>query len=483
MAKKLRKYRLQDLPRLTREQVRATNALLCHLPQTPFEQGFKARLRGLLEQLVHADIDVWFDGTLALAQGELKRVLAEPTCVAVVGLPPRTDKALLEVDLTIAQMAIDKILGGGAEEVDGQRPLSEIEDGVFSFILLKVLQLCAADLEETQLGLRLEAMHGTLASLKERYPTSDPCVCLSFKLFFNQKVGFARIYLPLALMSETLTEVPPSPGPAQQRALARMLERIDLVRLITAPMVVEVGRIALPVADIEALDTEDIILVEDSELRLEAGEPPTLTGRAQCHVGDGAHGVLTGTIVVGERGRYEVQVEAISPAGTPRPRGHLFLGALGEGEGEAEMATENARALSAPGIVDEAQRSLRARRAAAARALTGAASPLLHGGVDDDRDAEHSDSQEEQGDDEGGEDSSAEAAGLLDDVSVALVVELGRVSVSAADVVQLRPGHVIELSRKPGDAVDLVVDGKRIGKGELVEVDGELGVRILSLSK
>jgi len=34
-----------------------------------------------------------------------------------------------------------------------------------------------------------------------------------------------------------------------------------------------------------------------------------------------------------------------------------------------------------------------------------------------------------------------------------------------------------------GEPVDLVVDGKRIGKGELVEIDGELGVRILSLAR
>lgn len=482
MAKKLRKYRLQDLPRLTREQVRATNALLCHLPQTPFEQGFKARLREVLAQLVHADVDIWFEGVQALGQGELKRVLAEPTCAFIIGLPPRTDKALLEVDLPIAQMAIDKLLGGTAEDVDGQRPLSEIEDGVFSFILLKALHLIAGDVEETQLGVRLEAMHGTLASLKERFPTSDACVCLSFKVFFNQKVGYARLYLPTALMSEVLTEAPPSPGPARERALARMLERLDLIRLVTTPMVVEVGRIALPVADVEALDTEDIILVEESELRLEPGDPPTLTGRAQGRVGDGTHGVLTGNLVVGDRGRYELQLEAISPVGEPRSRSHLFLGDARAGEGEAEMASENAKALSAPGIVDENERSARARRGAALHALGDAPRPLRHGGVDGELGAEHSDSQEEQGD-EGGGDASGEAAGLLDDVSVALVVELGRVSVSAADVVQLRPGHVIELSRKPGDAVDLVVNGKRIGKGELVEVDGELGVRILSLSK
>ncbi|MCC7074788.1 MAG: FliM/FliN family flagellar motor switch protein [Deltaproteobacteria bacterium] len=483
MAKKLRKYRLHDLPRLTRTQVQATNALLCHLPQTPFEHDVKARVRELLARLVHADVDIWFEGTRPLEQGELKRVLSEPTCAAIIGMPPRTDKALLEVDLAIAQMAIDKLLGGTAEEVDGQRPLSEIEDGIFSFILLKVLQVVAPDLEEAQLGVRLEAMHGTLASLKERFPTSDPCLVLSFKLFFNQKVGFARLYLPMALMQEALTDAPAAPGPARERALARMIERLDVIRLVMAPLHVEVGRIALPVADVEALDTEDIILVEESELRLEQGDPPVLTGRAQCRVGDGAHGVLTGTLVVGERGRYEVQLEAIAPVGEPRARGHLFLGGPRAGEGEAEMGTENAKALSAPGIVDEHGRSVRARRAAATRALVGTTGPLAHGGDDREPGAEHSDSQEGQGDDQGDDEASHAATGLLDDVSVALVVELGRVSVSAADVVQLRPGHVIELSRKPGDAVDLVVDGKRIGKGELVEVDGELGVRILSLAR
>jgi type III secretion system YscQ/HrcQ family protein len=86
-------------------------------------------------------------------------------------------------------------------------------------------------------------------------------------------------------------------------------------------------------------------------------------------------------------------------------------------------------------------------------------------------------------DDDNGEPVSSSAAALLDDVTVAMVVELGRVTVSAADVVGLRAGQVIELSRQPGEPVDLVVDGKRVGKGELVEIDGELGVRILSLAK
>lgn len=491
MAKKLRKFKLAgSLPRLTRQQVQVTNALLCHLPQTAFEAGFKERMKEALEPLVHADVDVWFDGVRSLAEGELRQVLAEPTCAAIVGLPPRTEKALLEVDLAIAQQAIDKLLGGNAEEADTQRPLSEIEDGVFSYVLLRVLQLLQEEGNERQVGLKLEGVHGTLASLSDRFPVGSRFVCLSFKLFFDVKVGFARLYLPESFVAETFPEAPPAEGPGLQRWLKRLRDRMELVSLLKAPLVVEVGRIGLQMADVEALDVEDIILVEETEVRLESlpsessedddAPPRRLSGRVQARVGDGHRGIISGTVVVGDAsGRYEVQIEAISPTGEPRPRAHLFRGGGDGGNGGVEggdenMSAENARALSAP--LDPSL-GVRLRRAAAQtighavpRGLVPREGALTEG--------EHSDNEE--GGDEG---PAPEAAGLLEDITVAMVVELGRVMVSASDVVQLRPGQVIELAKAPGEPVDLVVDGKRIGKGELVEIDGELGVRILSLAR
>jgi flagellar motor switch protein FliN len=499
VAKKLRKFKLAgSLPRISRQQIQVTNALLCHLPQTAFESGFKEKLKAALEPLVHADVDVWFDGVRALAENELRQVLAEPTCAAIVGLPPRTEKALLEVDLAIAQLAIDKLLGGNAEDADTQRPLSEIEDGVFSYVLLKVLQLLQEDgAAERQVQLKLEGVHGTLASLSDRFPVDGRYVCLSFKLFFDVKVGFARLYLPESFVHETFPDAPPADGPAQQRWLKRLQDRMDLVSLLKAPLVVEVGRIGLQMADVEALDVEDIILVEETEVRIEGftqggrdddgveASPGRLTGRVQSRVGDGHRGIITGTVVVGDAtGRYEVQIEAISPTGEPRPRAHLFRGG-GDGGGDENMAAENSRALSAPGLVDADALAERMRRSVAARAAASGADCAIapsagraveHGGAEG-VEGEHSDNED------GDEGPAPEAAGLLEDITVAMVVELGRVMVSAADVVQLRPGQVIELARAPGEPVDLVVDGKRIGKGELVEIDGELGVRILSLAR
>src|SRR5205814_1974566 len=51
------------------------------------------------------------------------------------------------------------------------------------------------------------------------------------------------------------------------------------------------------------------------------------------------------------------------------------------------------------------------------------------------------------------------------------------------EVIRLRAGVIIELRRSPADPVDLVVAGKLLAKGELVEIEGQLGVKILNLVK
>jgi flagellar motor switch protein FliM len=74
------------------------------------------------------------------------------------------------------------------------------------------------------------------------------------------------------------------------------------------------------------------------------------------------------------------------------------------------------------------------------------------------------------------------AAALLKDVPLQIAVELGRVPVTAEDVVNIHVGQVLELNKAPGEPVDLSVHGKVVARGELVEVEGQVGVRILSLT-
>jgi flagellar motor switch protein FliM len=73
------------------------------------------------------------------------------------------------------------------------------------------------------------------------------------------------------------------------------------------------------------------------------------------------------------------------------------------------------------------------------------------------------------------------AKSVAQNLSVPLVVELARKHFSVLELGKLESGQVIELSCVPGDLVDLVAAGKIIGKGELVDIEGEIGVRIVSL--
>jgi flagellar motor switch protein FliN/FliY len=67
---------------------------------------------------------------------------------------------------------------------------------------------------------------------------------------------------------------------------------------------------------------------------------------------------------------------------------------------------------------------------------------------------------------------------LIKDVEMDITVELGRTKMAVRNILSLVPGSVIELDRAAGAPVDLLVNGTLIGRGEVVVIDEEFGVRI-----
>ena len=67
---------------------------------------------------------------------------------------------------------------------------------------------------------------------------------------------------------------------------------------------------------------------------------------------------------------------------------------------------------------------------------------------------------------------------LIRDVEMDITVELGRTKMAVRNILSLVPGSVIELDRAAGAPVDLLVNGTLIGRGEVVVIDEEFGVRI-----
>ena len=74
-------------------------------------------------------------------------------------------------------------------------------------------------------------------------------------------------------------------------------------------------------------------------------------------------------------------------------------------------------------------------------------------------------------------DSAATLDALLD-VSMPIVIEIGRAQMTVQEVLQLGAGSVIQLDRIVGEPVDIYVSDRRLAQGEVVVVGEYFGVRI-----
>lgn len=483
--KKVRKVKLTDLEHISKEHFALHQVMLRAMPEGVFEPDFLTRVREVLHRYASMDIDLWLHSVRPFKRSELKGIVPGTTFLALVGLAPLTEKVLLEVDLRFAYRVIDKLLGGNGLAIDIHRPLTEIEQGVFSYVVLKVMALFQEHLvSPEQVAIRLEDMRHDLKSAADVLRHEEQWIVASWKMNFDLDVGYIRAIMPQSLVRHVVTQLPPRGSPLMERHYTRIRKRMNRLAGVTVPARVEAGRIELTKADIRALDPGDIVLLEGVDLRLDGGE---IRGRADLIVGTGRHGVLHGAVQPrGEQLVFEVQqIEIIETPPEHDPVVH---------HGEMANPEQVIAEYEDPRPGDEAN--------------DGASS------ADDVHDEDYGIDDEDMGDDEeyaedgygeqgydnqgqgdgyGGQgyegqgedvpidDNLAEAEPLLGDIPIPVVVELGRVQLTADEVIRLRPGQIVELGRSPSEPVDLVVAGKLLAKGELVEIEGALGVKLLNL--
>jgi flagellar motor switch protein FliN/FliY len=69
----------------------------------------------------------------------------------------------------------------------------------------------------------------------------------------------------------------------------------------------------------------------------------------------------------------------------------------------------------------------------------------------------------------------------LSEIPMELSVEIGRTHMTVGETLELHVGSVVQLERQAGDAVDLLVNGSPIARGEVVVTDEQYGLRIIEI--
>ncbi len=495
--KRVRPFRLDELERIPREHRDVHRALSRVLPEAVFEPGFLTQIRQELQKYTDMDVDLWLHTVRVMRRTQLRAMIPGVSCLVIVGLPPLAEKVIIEVDLRFVYRAVDRLLGSHGVAVDVHRPLTEIEQGVFSFLLLKVLHLFQHEMAfPEQVAVRLEDIRNDLKTIADIVRNDDFWLVAAWKMNFDLDVGYVRAVVPTSLVRRLVPDQLPPTSPLAGRVREHLRRRMDRLEGVMVDCPVEGGHIELTPEDIRALDPGDIVLLDHCELRLEHGEP---VGPARMTVGLGRSVVLHG--IVGSQGSgdarqrafqiQQVRARKVPPVHDP----HIVHGMHGHpeevmAEYEEPRYDENDDGdLTDDDILDEEY------------------------GIDDENEGDDEEYYDEYAEEypeqpydpnapgapeleynpeEGTagpseevhfEEGPVEAEALLGDVPVHVVVELGRVQLTADEVIRLGTGHIVELGRSPAEPVDLVVNGRLLAKGELVEIEGSLGVKILSLVK
>ncbi|RYZ38481.1 MAG: YscQ/HrcQ family type III secretion apparatus protein [Myxococcaceae bacterium] len=407
-----------------------------HLEKVSRAQGLLAeRLRWLtpnpgtletlcarLKALFDVDVRLTVESAQARPMTELRRFLGDPSFLAVLAPGALAGRGVLEIELSLAHSAVDLLLGGAGETV-GLRPLTDIEEGVMGYVVLEALKELAPGLQAGVPRPRLDGVARGVDEVSARLGEDGPMLAVHLNAVVGPHRGIVRLVIPSAV----LEAAEPAVDSAQRREQRRANMKAHGRRLSTLRdwLRAEIGVAELSAQDLASLRVKDVLLLDALSARPDRGE----AGTAQLRLGLGRTGHLAADVYV-ENGRYRARITEVVPGETGHSQAEP-----GAGGGENEDFTNPE--LDVP--------------------------PELEGAALDDA-------------------NNRDGSDLLSDLPLQVAVELARVAITAEQVVGLRTGQVLDLRRGPGEPVDLSVNGKVVARGELVEMDGQLGVRIINLA-
>ncbi len=420
-----RPFRFSNLEKVSKRHAQLVRNLEWMLPNVRSTGEVSSSVRKRLQEMLEEPVSVQAEYVHVVPMSQLQHYIGQTTFLAVLAPQPNKTRGLLEVELGLAHHAIDMLLGGAGEAV-ALRPLTDIEEGVMTYVIIETLKALSPSLDPALPKLRIEGVVRGFEEIQGLIPETENLAVVQLKAVFGGHAGYLRLVIPEDVLA---TANPPADAAVRRlRRAADAQAHLSRLRNVKTWVRAEIGNVEISATELSQLRERDVVLVDKLSCRPDQGQG----GTARLRVGYGRTGHLDAEILT-EGGRFQAKVTGIT-LGAPPPAG---------------AAEDSPEELAAEGD-------------------SGADESTTPGAVRGRNDVEDA-----QG---------AGGADLMNDIPLQIVVELGRVSTTAEEVVALKIGHVFDLNRVAGEPLDLSVMGKVVARGELVEIDGNLGIRILSLA-
>ncbi len=271
-AAKVYDFRRPD--KFSREHLRALRAV---------HQNFGRSLAASVTSYLRTSFQVRLSNVEQTSYQEYIRALPSPTVLFILAMPPLAGQAVLELSLPMAGAILDRLLGGSGRHSEGQAEVTEIEMA----LLETVGGFITASLQEAWenvVPIEPSVQPVFTPEFVQVTLPAETVVLLSFEVTLLSNSGTLSICLPHPMLQgimEKLTAQMWFTG-GDNGGEDRGLDFTELLDRVPVPVVVELGRADLAVADLMDLAPGQIMRLNTSargSLPVRVGETVKFRGR------------------------------------------------------------------------------------------------------------------------------------------------------------------------------------------------------------
>ena len=428
------------LPRVSSAQAQLSSTLETLFPAIP--EGARQRIPRLLARYARLDASEVSTAVAEVRETEFAGTWSpeemQPRVWAEISIAPEQARVAAELEASFAAALVDRLLGGDGATPLALRELSLTERTVIEFLWLNLFREVNEELDSAVWHLEAVSSkppqwlarrarsdgEGNDASTQQTASDRETArrgLAATARVEVGSTKGLVRFYLT----TDALGALDAARNPLLSGTGAIHGERMRRIAPLVSvhPVVGETEVVAAALAELEP---GDIVVVTRPWVR-PAAVGGYLSGEVRVRLGDASEASLVGTI--------EPPLESASSAVGERAPEAFAAGAL-------RMSIRTIKSGGSPLAPERLKMS-----------------------------------------NEMANDTNTESAGVsLEELWLTLRVELAARSMTLEELSRLRVGQLLELGCKATDPVELLVGGRRIARGELVDIEGQLGLRITQLA-
>ena len=259
-----RKIKIYDFKRpdkFSKDQIRTVSIMhetFARLTTT----SLSAQLRTLINVRV-ASVD-------QLTYEEFIRSIPNPTTLAVIDMDPLNGSAILEIDPAITFSVIDRLFGGQGEPAKLTRDLSEIEQSVMENVIVRIL----SNLRESwgqvvDLRPQLSQIEAN-PQFAQIVPPTEMVVLVTLETRVGEVEGMVNLCIPYLTIEPIISKLSAHHW-YSSTVRAGTTENFNVlsetIANIEVALTAEIGRTSIPVSEILALKSGDVIRLKEVSLK------------------------------------------------------------------------------------------------------------------------------------------------------------------------------------------------------------------------